>query len=390
MICSNFYPNGSIVEAKNNYLTALELEKNGYSVDVCTFESDGAQPDFVTHLVKKRTRVTFGKYYPHFRRLIRFPLCPISFSDVSVFLKTLSNIDMTIYDYVYTIFGGGSEHIVGQLLKERNPHLKHIAEFRDPWVHNKIAKAYFFDNSNKWYGRIVWKMLMNKQRKLLDQVDMLLVESEGHANNIKRDFAYESDIFICNGFSNIYDICSIDINLNFPNQPVFGFVGSTYYGYEDVIQRFLDVLKELQDEGYEFTLISVGDNYFSRVCKRSEIKNFFAFAKVSYKRSLGFIKKIDIGLAIISEDYDTINSKIFEHMQFGKYTLAISPKNGVMDRMLRGANAGHSISYDRMEMKEHLKAIIENESIPKVKECDVIKYSRSNMFSSIIQELDKI
>ncbi len=390
MITSHFYPNGSIVEAKNNYLTLLELEKNGFEVDVCTFSSDNKYPNNVKYLVPRRNKIFSNKniYYNFFRKKINFALLPLEFSFVSDFLKVLEGIDMYQYHAIYTVFGNGSEHIVGMKLKEKNKHLKHIAEFRDPWIHNEIAKKYFYDHSFKLYADKKWNELKKIEANLLSKVDLLLVESTMHGEKIKKDFNYEKDILFCNGFSNLFGEKIIDLNIEFKNRPIIGFIGYTYYGYDDVAETFLEVLQELESEGVEFTFISVGDNHFSRLATNSTLNNFYAFQKVPYVKALSFMKKIDIGLALIMESYaHNINSKIFEYMQNKKFTIAIAPKNAEMDLILKENERGMVLSYNKTEMKEELKELLKNKKNFQLDKEQVSAYNRSNIFKPILDAI---
>lgn len=389
MICSSFYPNGSVVEGKNNYFTALEFEKSGFEVDVCTF-GDFDDSCFVKYKANKNRNTIFDKYYRTLRTLVRLPISHVSFSDTQCFLKSLSSTDMSKYKFVYTVFGGGSEHIVGMELKRMYPHLKHVAEFRDPWVHNQIAKDFIFDNSITAYAKFIWARLQRQQAKLLKNVDLLLVESQGHAKGISSDFNYDKKILICNGYSDLFSHSEIKLSIDFLKRPIIGFIGNTYYGYENIIERFLSVLHELEAEGVDFTFISVGDNYFSKNSYRQELNNYVSFSKVSYDRSLAYIDALDYGLAIIGENYDTINSKIFDHMKKGKYTIALSPVDGVMDRMLRSSNAGESISYNKVTMKSRLKHLLSASQPPAFSQSDVAMYDRANVFRSIIKEMEEL
>jgi len=393
MIVSHFYPNGSIVEAKNNYLTLLEFEKNGFDVDVCTFNNEKEYPSNVKYLVPKKTKIFSNKniYYNFFRKKIHFAPLTLEFAYVKDFLKVLSDVDMLQYGAVYTVFGDGSEHIIGMKLKEKNKHLKYIAEFRDPWIHNEIAKKYFYDNNFKFYADFKWKQLKRIQNNLINQLDLLLVESEMHGEKIKKDFNYNKDILFCNGYSKLFKEEVPNLNIDFSSKPVIGFIGYTYYGYDDVAETFIEVLEGLESEGVDFTFISVGDNYFSRLASHSKLKKFYAFSKVPYPKALSFMQKIDIGFALILQSYShNINSKIFEYMQNKKFTIAIAPKNGEMDKILTECNRGMVLSYEKNQMKKELKELLTNKKSFELEEYQIEAYNRSHIFIPIIKKVKNL
>jgi vacuolar-type H+-ATPase subunit F/Vma7 len=393
MIVSHFYPFGSIVEAKNNYLTLLELEKNGFEVDVCTFSSSDSYPVNVKYLVSKKNKLLSNKniYYNFLRKKMNFALMPLEFSYLNDFLNICRDINLNNYDYLYTVFGNGHEHIVGMELKKEYCHLKHIAEFRDPWVHNEIAKKYFYDHNLKFYADIQWNKLKKIEQELVSQIDLLLVESNMHGEKIKKDFNYQKDILFCNGFSNLFNEEIVELDIAFKNKPVIGFIGYTYYGYDDVSELFIEVLEELEREGLEFTFISVGDNHFAKLASSCTLNNFYAFQKVSYPKALAFMKTIDIGLALILESYaHNINSKIFEYMQNKKFILAIAPKDGEMDRILQENNRGMVLSYQKESMKKELRALLSNRKNFKLNDSQINKYNRSLVFQSIVKAIKNL
>lgn len=388
MIVSHFYPNGSIVEAKNNYLTLLEFEKNGFEVDVCTLSNEKEYPQNVKYVVPRKTKFFSNKniYYNFFRKKIHFAPLTLEFLYVKDFLKVLNDVDMLQYAAVYTVFGDGSEHIVGMKLKEKNKHLKHIAEFRDPWIHNEIAKKYFYDHNFKFYADFKWKRLKHIQNNLITKLDLLLVESKIHGDKIRKEFNYQKDIVFCNGYSDLFKEKVLDLDIDFKNKPVIGFIGYTYYGYNDVAETFIEVLEELEVEGVDFTFISVGDNHFSTLVSHSKLKNFYAFSKVPYPKALSFMKKIDIGLALILKSYPhNINSKIFEYMQTKKFTIAIAPKNGEMDKILTEYDRGMVLSYQKDQMKQELKELLTNKRSFELEEYQIEAYNRSHIFIPIIK-----
>lgn len=393
MIVSHFYPEGSIVEAKNNYLTLLELEKNGFEVDVCTFESQKEYPTNVKYTIPKKNKIFSikNRYYNFFRTKIKIPLLPIEFNYVKDFLNVIDQIDMDQYGYIYTVFGNGSEHLVGVHLKQYYPHLKHIAEFRDPWVHNQIAKDYFYDKAFKFYANHYWKSLESLERKLVYEIDLILVESALHGTLIKKDFNYEREILVCNGYSNLFLEKELKLDLEFISKPIIGFIGSTYYGYEDVAKTFIEVLEELEKEGVNFTFISVGDNFFSKQGQSSQLKNFYPFQKVSYIKALSFMKKIDIGLAMTMESYPNhVNSKIFEYMQYGKFTLAIAPKDGAMDQLLSKTDIGVVLSYSKEKMKDELRELLKNFNKKTVTKEQIKSFDRKEVFKPIIEAIKEL
>ena len=393
-ITSHFYPNGSIVEAKNNYLSVLELERYGFKVDVAAPFEVQAYPENVKFLFKCKSRTTFkAQLARYIRKAFKIPCLPIRFDDVSSIIVGLQNVKLSNYTYMYTVFGNGSEHIAGLKLKKKNPHIKWIAEFRDPWVHNKLIKKYLFDNSFYWYAEYQWKKLYKAESMVLMNVDMLLVESSYHGELIKRDFGYTKVIHTCNGYSDKFmpDIPMLDVD--FLCRPVIGFIGSTYYGYDNVAGTFVHVLEELESEGFDFTFVSVGNNAFSKLALTSSCKNFYAFHKVPYLKSQAFINNLTYGLAITMESYPNhVNSKIFEYMQFKKPTLAIAPKGGAMEAILKSANAGSIVSYHKEEMKNQLRKIIQKPSLLEIglNSHHVKAYDRKEVFKNIVRGIKEL
>ena len=183
------------------------------------------------------------------------------------------------------------------------------------------------------------------------------------------------------------------MDIEFPTQPVFGFIGSTYYGYDHVAETFIEVLQELEAEGLRFTFVTIGDNAFSDFAPSSSLINYYPIHKVSYFQSQAFIKKFTYGLALTMKEHPGhVNSKMFEYMQFKIPTLAIAPSGGEMDSLLTSTNTGILIPYHRDEMKEKLRHIILNQ--PKLGnrllDEQVCSFDRKSVFKSIVEAIDEL
>jgi len=147
----------------------------------------------------------------------------------------------------------------------------------------------------------------------------------------------------------------------------------------------------LEEEGLKFTFISVGNNFFSKWAQFSTMKNFYAFHKVPYVKALSFVNKIDIGLAMIMESYaNNINSKIFEHMQYKKFTLAIAPKNGAMDELLSKTETGMILSYSKEEMKSELRNFLKFFNNLTLNDEQIKMFDRKEVFKPIAKAIKEL
>jgi glycosyltransferase involved in cell wall biosynthesis len=97
-------------------------------------------------------------------------------------------------DIVITTGPPHSVHFIGQRLRKRNPNLKWIADFRDPWSEWGMLQSF---KLTSWAKRIHQRM----ERKVLTSADRVVTITPFYLNQLQR-LSWRSIDLITNGFDN--------------------------------------------------------------------------------------------------------------------------------------------------------------------------------------------
>lgn len=260
------------------------------------------------------------------------------------------------YDVLVTTGPPHSLHLIGLGLKKKLPHLKWIADFRDPWTeisyyqHLKLTK--FADR---------------KHRKLEGDVfrnaDLTLATSYTDAEHFRKKGA--NAFCITNGFdaevkSQKGGIAKRQNESNFTPKFTLSYVGVLEQLRNPKIlwDTLSELVHENEDFRKDFELQFVGriDEKILQKINVSSLKN--------HLKNLGYLSH-DIALqhmqnaAVLmltnfpqESSKGIIPGKIFEYLATGKTILSFGPKEADVEKILEETNAGKHFEYDE---KENLK-----------------------------------
>jgi glycosyltransferase involved in cell wall biosynthesis len=235
------------------------------------------------------------------------------------------------------------------------------------------------------------------EQEIVDNADLVVVESPMHADYLIRDFGLDAQKVVPfgMGFEPAYLSDPADALVKFPTQPVIGFVGRVYYGYQLVIKNLIDALKVLELEGYRFTLVSVGDDRtFRTFAGESGLRNFVPIGKVDHSLALSTMAELDFGVVAACEKcLSNINSKLWEYLALNLSIIAIAPRGGSMDSLISAGNCGYLLPYELGSMLPVLKTALDDFEDKKVKRASsefVQGYSRQTMVAQLAKKLEEL
>ena len=404
---SFIFPPLAGAEPRHNLSVIRRLYSKGFLPTIITAPEDYQYPkdEYLRSLISKDINIRrckwpykYEKYIIAARALIRFPENPLVFKGWKHLYKTAQNgLEKQKYEFIYSVHGIGAAHLAGLKLKKKTE-LPWIAEFRDPWIHNVIAWNYMKDNSWKWWYSYQFRKTKKLLNGVLKSADLIIVESPMHSEFLVRDFKIDKEKVMPLGMGYEEDYFK-DINkvpIEFTKRPVIGFVGSVYYGYEYAIENFVKALKELEDEGYEFTLVSVGDpsNIFSKYANKVNLKNFLPISRVEYSTALTLMNSMNFGVVIASKDYlSLINSKLWEYLRLNLSILGIVPEDGAMAKIINDGKCGYILPYDAESMYPILSEALRDYQEGEIRHAnyDFVKiFSEEKMIDELIKKIDNI
>ena len=404
---SFIFPPLAGAEPRHNLSVIRKLYSKGFLPTIVTAPEDYQYPkdEYLRSLIPNDVEIKRCSWsYKHelyinkARELIGIPENGLMFRGWKHLYETAQKeIDKEKYEFIYSVHGIGAAHLAALKLK-RETGLPWIAEFRDPWFHNVIRWDYMKDKSWKQWYSYQHRKTRRHTSEVLKHADLVIVESPMHGDFLVRDFKIDKEevLSLGMGYEEDYFKNIEQVPIEFTKRPVIGFVGTVYYGYEYAIENFVKALKKLEDEGYEFTLICVGDTstVFSKYANKINLNNFLPISRVEYPTALSLMNNMDFGVVIASKDYlSWINSKIWEYLRSNLSILGIVPEDGVMAKTIEDGKCGYLLPYDAESVYPILKGALKDYQEGRTKRADydfVKNFSREKMVGELVKEIEKI
>jgi len=285
------------------------------------------------------------------RQILRVPRNPLEFGGAArLYQAAASEMQARPVSFIYTVHGIGAAHLAGLKLKAAT-RLPWVAEFRDPWFHNVVARTYLEDFSWRWWSRANLALTRRRTLAVVKNADLIVVESPMHGEYLVRDFAADANRIVPYGmgYEPEYFRGNPALPVEFTRRPVIGFVGYIYYGYEQVVRNMVRALAELERRGHAFTLLSVGDSagVFAKCAQEEHLESHVPIGRVGLGTALALMQKMDFGFVCRSpDDICNINSKLWEYLAAKLYILGVVPPEGAMARLMAEGNCGRVLPYD--------------------------------------------
>jgi len=404
---SCFFPPLGGAESRHNLGLIRKFYEKGFLPTILTASENYPYPrdHYLEKLVPEKIKVkrissfhTINKYIYKARELIKIPQNPLIFEGWRDLYK-ISRVELESrkYRFVYSVHGIGAAHLAALKLKMKEG-LPWVAEFRDPWFHNSIVRKYIKDKSMRWWYKYQWRKTEMLSKEVLRNADLIVVESPMHGEFLVRDFNIRQDKVVSYGmgYDEDYFYENEKCLISFNQKPVIGFIGSIYYGYENTVKNFISALSILEQKGYKFTFVSVGDSsvLFSRYSQEIGFKSFIPIERVSLSKALSIMREMNFGVVYaIDEHKSNISSKLWDYLKSNLSILAVAPKDGAMAKIINDGNCGYIFPYDIRGMIETLeKAFIDYKRGKTFKASPdfISQFSRENMVNMLIQRIKKI
>jgi glycosyltransferase involved in cell wall biosynthesis len=343
--------------------------------------------------------------YHHFLTFIldklKFTQVPYSFNRMSTHIANIVRRQIEAEDYklIYSVNGIGLEHQAALKLKQSTG-LPWVAEFRDPWIYNRLEWGDIKARSWRWWCHHQFNLVRKMLSEVVENADLIVVESPMHGELLVRDFKLDSQKVVALGMGYEADYLQ-DVTesfIHFPRRPVIGFVGRVYYGYQNAIKNLVEALKMLEREGYQFTLISAehqsNASVFNNFVKEVSLKSFEPVDSLNYLQALSIMKELDFGIVTTCEEcFPHINSKLWEYLALNLSILAIVPDTGSMAQIVRAGDCGSVLSYDKAQMVAELRTILDDYKAGRVRRAspDFVKgYSRATMIARLAKRMEEL
>lgn len=291
-------------------------------------------------------------------QLLTFPCGALSWAyDTVQYIE--KNMDLSQFEVVYTTSGPASAHLIGFYLKQKYG-IPWVADYRDPWTFNAYGAAYDPSNTSQ-------RLLFELESVLLHQADCNLTVEASLTQEYVRNFRLPAEKMV--SITNGYDEENFS-GLNIPTQTdrfTINYSGLLYSGHRS-IEPVLQAIQQLHEE----KAIELSDIKFrvvgNVVPENTVVAQRFGLSDIlvqmgylSHREALQSNLDSNLLLLLIGEG-DKLKSfysaKLFEYLRSGRPILAIAPKNGVVDQVLR--ESGHGKVFSSRQIAE-IKAMILDE-----------------------------
>lgn len=259
------------------------------------------------------------------------------------------------FDLIFSSSAPYTSHFIAMKLKKEF-NIPWIADFRDPWSGNTIGVIYLNQTLILPLRKILQLKIKNSERKILETANKTVVVSWHHRQQLCELHHIPEDMVevITNGYDES-DFEGLNAYALYPDKLTITFIGSFYLGFKEIALKFLDVVKELNKE-VEVVFIGRAASDMQNVGH----ENLTCIYNLPRKKLLTFSLASDfIIIIIMPSSLWWIPGKTFECIRLCKPILAICPEDGDAARIIKEADAGFILSYDKERMKEQLREIFE-------------------------------
>lgn len=240
-----------------------------------------------------------------------------------------------------------SMHLIGLNLKKKLPHLRWIADFRDPWTEISYYKHLKLTNRSDKKHRFL-------ESEVFKNADITLATSYTDAENFRKNGA--NAVCITNGF----DETDSEKKLN--QSAISDHFTLSYIGVleqlrnpENLWAALNNLIKNNSDFAESFRLKFVGriDDKILTSLENSDLKNHILnLGYVSHDRA---VQEMSNSSILLITNFPNVSSKgiipgkIFEYLATGKQILSFGPNEADVSKILQETNAGKHFSYEDSE-----------------------------------------
>lgn len=288
--------------------------------------------------------------------LLTFPCNALSWAyDTVQYIE--ENLDLEQYQVVYTTSGPSSAHLIGFYLKQKYG-IPWVADYRDQWTFNPYGATYDPSNARQ-------RLLFELESVLLHHADCNLTIEKSLIQSYTQQFQIpkEKIVSITNGYDEA-DFSSL------PTQKSTQKFIINYSGLLYTQQRSIaPVLKALQQLGserkldlskVEFRIVGMAEQGNIEVVKQYGLEEIIVqTGYVSHQTALEYNLNADLLLLLVGDEAQfkpIYTGKFFDYLRSGRPILALAPKNGAVDRVLR--ETGHGEAHLSTQISEIKKMIL--------------------------------
>ena len=298
-------------------------------------------------------------------------------------------LDKEGIDTIVTSGPPHSMHLIGLGLKDLNPNLKWIADFRDPWTQISYHKEL---KLTPWAA----KKHEDLEYAVMTKANLVLATSYSDGDNFKKIGTKNVEV-ITNGFEEVKQETEKDQE----------FFHITYSGGLEMLRNPFSLWKAIHqltksNSSFKNDLKlnfygSLADDVKQTIIDEDLSSNLIVHGYVSHQDSLNAINKANV---LLLTNFDNIASKgiipgkLFEYMATGNPILAVGPTDADVERILSKTKAGEYFNHQEVDNIKTMILNIYNQWLanPNVKfntnEIEVQQFNRKNLTKQLVTAIE--
>ncbi len=291
--------------------------------------------------------------------LLTFPCGALSWAyDAVQYIET--HLDVEQFQAVYTTSGPSSAHLIGFYLKQKYG-IPWVADYRDQWTFNPYGAVYNPDNRDH-------RLLFELESVLLRGADCSLTIEDGMVSSYEQNFGLESGkvVSITNGYDE-EDFVSLQTPQSRTDKFTINYSGLLYTEQRS-IAPVLTAIRQLRDEKkvdiskLRFRIVGAAAEGNIEAAERYGLGQIIEHTGyLTHREALQANVNADLLLLLVGDEpkfQSVYTGKFFEYLRSGRPILALAPKDGAVDRVLR--ESGHGEAYLSTQVPR-IKAMIRRE-----------------------------
>lgn len=288
------------------------------------------------------------------------------------------------FSVVITTSPPHSTQLTGLKLKKKYPHIKWIADLRDPWT-----EIYYY---NHFYPSVPARTIDRYyERNVLEKCDFLTTVGKSLGRHFASLGAEPADKIkiIPNGFDE--DDFS-GITPVYPERFTITFTGTLSDSYP--LDGFIQAVKKITDKGFSPLIRFIGlvsDNLKARLTESLGAENIRFDHYMEHEGAIREMASSSVLLLVIASHPQNkifLSGKLFEYIASGTAILCVGPPDGDAAAIITGGGYGKCFGYDDSEGIEEF--IISQLSNPSQKRAEVpAAYSRRSLTNELVMLLQQ-
>lgn len=277
-------------------------------------------------------------------QLLTFPCGALAWAyDAVQYIE--KNLDLDRFQVIYTTSGPSSAHLIGFYLKQKYG-IPWVADYRDPWTFNPYGADY---NPSDVSQRLLFEL----ESILLHGADRSLTIAETLVRSYEEHFDLEKErvVSITNGYDEA-DFTALQASRDRTDKFTINYSGLLYTRQRSILPVLAAIQqlcneKKMEKSKLRLRIVGVSESGNLEAAEKYGLAQVLEHTGyLSHSQALQANLNANILLLLVGDEAKfkpIYTGKFFEYLRSGRPILALAPKDGAVDRVLRESGHGEAM-----------------------------------------------